>query len=100
VNLPRLHLSPASLLELQLLVEIDRLRLAGGVTLDDVAADSRWRLDEPAAARWFAAACALSWTRDPFDRLIVAHARTRGWRLATADALLLRRLPPADVLAL
>ncbi len=34
----------------------------------------------------------LSWTRDPFDRLLVAHARLRGWRFATADAALLKRL--------
>jgi len=29
---------------------------------------------------------------DPFDRLLVAHARLRRWRLVTADARLLGRL--------
>jgi len=43
---------------------------------------------------------ALSWTRDPFDRLLVAHARLRGWRLATADTTLLAHLPDRERLAL
>jgi PIN domain nuclease of toxin-antitoxin system len=35
-------------------------------------------------------------TRDPFDRLLVAHARLRGWRLATADNQLVKRLGPSE----
>lgn len=66
----------------------------------DLASDDRWRLDEPPAGRWFAAACDLGWTRDPFDRLLAAHARLRGWKLATADDVLLERLAPSDVVAL
>ena len=31
-------------------------------------------------------------TRDPFERLLVAHARLRGWRLATSDGPLLAHL--------
>jgi PIN domain nuclease of toxin-antitoxin system len=42
----------------------------------------------------------LSWTRDPFDRLLAAHARLRGWKLATADTLLLERLAPSELLPL
>ena len=55
-------------------------------------------LDDPPAAAWFARALDLGWTRDPFDRLIVAHARLRGWRLATADTGLLERLSEAEPL--
>lgn len=99
-KLPRLHLSPATVLELQFLAETGRVRLAPGRTIDDVAADPRCILDEPSASRWFALACELSWTRDPFDRLIAAHAKMRRWKLATADDHLLARLPPSDVLAL
>lgn len=96
----RLHISPATLLEIQFLVEIGKLRFAKGITSATVAEDLRWRLDEPPAAKWFLAAGELSWTRDPFDRLLAAHAALRGWRLATADDVLLERLPEADVLAL
>lgn len=98
--LARLRLSPTSVLELQFLVEAGKVRLAGDRTTASLIEDPRWRLDEPPAAKWFAAATELTWTRDPFDRLLAAHARVRGWKLATADHVLLERLPPSDVLAL
>ena len=91
----RLYVSPATLLELQFLIEIGRIRLRGG-TLERLANDDRWLVDDPPAAAWFNQAHDLSWTRDPFDRLLVAHARLRGWRFATADTALLKRFKPAD----
>ena len=96
----RLRVSPASLLELQLLIEVGRLTLAEGRSLNEVIADPRWQLDEPRSGAWFAQAAEVGWTRDPFDRLIVAHARVRGWTLATGDAALLDRLPPSERLPL
>ena len=96
----RLHISPASLLELQFLVETGRLRFKDAASVEAVAADARWHLDEPPAGRWFTAACELGWTRDPFDRLIAAHARVRRWKLATADEHLIEQLPPSAILAL
>jgi PIN domain nuclease of toxin-antitoxin system len=56
-------------------------------------------LDDPASATWFGKAFDLSWTRDPFDRLIVAHARLRGWRLATGDEQLVAQLADGERLA-
>ena len=38
--------------------------------------------------------------RDPFDRLLVAHAALRGWRLATGDGDLIERLGPQGSMAL
>lgn len=99
-RVPRLHLSPVSVLEIQFLAEEGRLRLAAGRSAVMLSGDRRWILDDPPAARWFAAACEFTWTRDPFDRLLAAHARVRGWKLATADDLLIERLPPGDVLPL
>jgi PIN domain nuclease of toxin-antitoxin system len=95
----RLYLSPATLLELQFLLEIGRIRLRGA-TLESVAADDRWMLDDPSAGSWFMKAIEIGWTHDPFDRLLVAHARLRGWKLATADATLLSRLEPRERLEL
>jgi PIN domain nuclease of toxin-antitoxin system len=89
----RLYISPATLLELQFLHESGRVRLPKGDS-QALAVDDRWTLDDPPAATWFAAALDLSWTRDPFDRLIAAHARLRGWRLASGDETLLKRLGP------
>jgi PIN domain nuclease of toxin-antitoxin system len=88
----RLYLSPASLLEVELLREAGRIRLRRGATPATLAHDDRWLLDSPPSAAWFEAAWPLSWAHDPFDRLLVAHAAHRGWRLATADAELLARL--------
>jgi PIN domain nuclease of toxin-antitoxin system len=96
----RLLASPASVLELQFLVEARRLRLRGSSTVEDLAADPQWLVDEPPAGAWFSQAIAVDWTRDPFDRLIVAHALFRNWRLATADAVILERLPRANVMEL
>ena len=89
----RLHISPTSMLELQFLVESGRLLTRSPVS--EVVDDDRWALDEPPAGAWFEAALGLSWTRDPFDRLLVAHARLRRWRLATGDRALIEQLGPA-----
>lgn len=96
----RLYLSPVSLLELKYLEEAGKLRLVQGSTIDDIAADRRWRLDSPASDVLFRAAVDLDWTRDPFDRLIAAHATCRRWRVATGDRAMQAALPSRSVLAL
>jgi PIN domain nuclease of toxin-antitoxin system len=96
----RLYLSPATLLELQVLLESGRMRPLPGVTPAAIAADERWLLDDVPSARWFTAATEVVWTRDPFDRLIVAHARLRGWKLATSDGMLLEHLSPSECVPL
>jgi PIN domain nuclease of toxin-antitoxin system len=96
----RLYISPANLLEVQLLVEVGRVRLHGSTIATGLAESNRWALDDPPAAAWFDRALELAWARDPFDRLLVAHARLRGWRLATADNELIDRLGPGACLPL
>lgn len=96
----RLYVSPVSLLELTFLEEAGKLRLVPGSTIDDVAADRRWQVDSPATDVLFRAAIDHDWTRDPFDRLIAAHAACRRWRLATGDRAMLAALPLRSVLAL
>lgn len=90
----RLFVSPATLLELQMLEETGRLRLRAGI--GGIVESDRWELDDPPAVEWFEQAAGESWTRDPFDRLIVAHARLRRFRLATGDAAILQRLMRAE----
>lgn len=94
-----LYVSPATLLELQFLTEANRIRLTHG-DARALASDDRWLLDDPPAAAWFAEAIELNWTRDPFDRLIAAHAQLRGWRVATGDARLLQALGTRRTVAL
>lgn len=96
----RLVASPVSLLELQLLIEVGRLELAAGVDLAAHISQRGWRLDSPTSQALFEAAIAVGWTRDPFDRLLVAHAHLRRWRLATGDRMLIAGLPAEDVVAL
>ncbi|HVV49589.1 MAG TPA: PIN domain-containing protein [Polyangia bacterium] len=93
----RLYVSPVSLLELRFLEEAGRIRLR----LDaDLFEDPRFAIDDPSALDLFGAAFDLAWTRDPFDRLLAAHAQLRRWRLATADGPLLERLGPSRTLEL
>jgi PIN domain nuclease of toxin-antitoxin system len=94
-----LYISPASLLELQMLNELGRIELTAG-GLEALAEDERWMLDDPPATSWFLRSTDISWTRDPFDRLIVAHARLRGWRLATGDRAVLSHLGARERLEL
>jgi PIN domain nuclease of toxin-antitoxin system len=96
----RLYASPVSLLELQMLVEVGRLRLRPRATVQELFADDRWLVDEPPSNAWFSHSLDLNWTRDPFDRLLVAHARLRGWKLATADAVMLEHLAPSACIEL
>jgi PIN domain nuclease of toxin-antitoxin system len=90
----RLLVSPATLLELQMLDEIGRVRLKNG--LRGVIESDRWEIDEPPAIQWFEHSAEESWTRDPFDRLIVAHARLRRIKLASGDGAILERLRPSE----
>ena len=89
-----LLVSPATLLELQMLDEFGRLRLRRGIR--GIIESERWVLDDPPAIEWFEQATEQTWTRDPFDRLILAHARLRGFRLATGDRAILERVSPSD----
>jgi PIN domain nuclease of toxin-antitoxin system len=80
----RLYVSPATTLELQFLAEAGRIRFRGGATLHQIVHDDRWVLDDPPSSAWFDRAADIAFTRDPFDRLILAHARLRRWRQVIA----------------
>jgi PIN domain nuclease of toxin-antitoxin system len=94
----RLYVSPVSLLELQFLEELGRIRLK--TSLNAVEGDDRFAVDDPSAAALFKAAVGIGWTRDPFDRLIAAHARMRSWRLATSDSRMIEHMPESALLQL
>ncbi len=95
-----LALSPISMLEMQFLEEVGRISLAPGTTVAALADDPRWRPDNPSARARCEAALPIGWTRDPFDRLLVAHAQYRGWPLATGDRRLLAQLGPGATVPL
>lgn len=67
-------ISPVVLLELQYLYEIGRLSEQGPKIFEHAQREFGLQLCERPFAEVASAACAQSWTRDPFDRIIVAQA--------------------------
>ncbi|HEY6895020.1 MAG TPA: PIN domain-containing protein [Rhodanobacteraceae bacterium] len=88
-------ISPAVLLELELLFEIGRLREGARVIAARLAEDLDIRVAGERFADVATEALALGFTRDPFDRLIVAHASLAKAGLVTQDATLRYRYPKA-----
>jgi PIN domain nuclease of toxin-antitoxin system len=89
----QLYFTPFALLEMQFLQEAGRGRFTSPAPMEAVKQDPRWSVDDPPVDGVVARAIELTWTRDPFDRLIAAHALYRGWRLATSDTVMIRNLP-------
>ena len=83
-------MSPMVLLELQYLFEIGRLREQA----ETIAEDLRSRIDLALADVPFTSvarhALSVTWTRDPFDRLIVATAAAERASLLTSDEVIRR----------
>jgi PIN domain nuclease of toxin-antitoxin system len=83
-----LVISPVVVLELQYLWETKRTNEPASVVVDDLASRIGLGLSQapfPAVAR---KAVDLAWTRDPFDRLLVAQAALDGARLVTKDRVI------------
>ncbi len=77
--------SPVSLLEIQYLAEVGRLEVQNPELTDSVLNDPRFIVDEVPLLALIQHAIPLTWTRDPFDRLLVAHSRARRVPLCTVD---------------
>lgn len=77
--------SPVSLLEIQYLAEIGRIEVQNPQFTDALAGDSRFVIDEIPLVPLIRRAIELTWTRDPFDRLIAAHSSVRRLPLCTTD---------------
>jgi PIN domain nuclease of toxin-antitoxin system len=80
-----LAVSPIVALELAYLHEIERLTVGPDVILDALDRQLGLRVDDSPFASVVVAATALTWTRDPFDRLIAAQAAVAAETLVTAD---------------
>ncbi len=84
----RLVVSSVVDLELQYLFEIGRISKGPAAVLSALAAEIGLALDQQPLEKIVRQARELGWTRDPFDRLIVASALLAGGRLITRDALI------------
>ena len=80
-----LLISPMVLLELQYLYERERICVDGPVILNSLKHSIGLEVCNFPFTRIVAEGLQQSWTRDPFDRLIVAHAKARNMLLLTAD---------------
>jgi PIN domain nuclease of toxin-antitoxin system len=86
-----LLVSPAVVLELQYLYETKRVADRAESVVDDLRHRLNVRVCELPFPDVSRRALALSWTRDPFDRLIVAQAALRDAKLITKDRMLRKR---------
>lgn len=86
--------SPMVLLELQYLYEIKRIKLTARDIQTKVEHDLGVRVCELPFSTVAGAALDEQWTRDPFDRLIVANAKANGFApLISADEEVARHYP-------
>ena len=81
--------SPMARLELDYLHEVGRLRVTGAPIVEDLGRRMGLALSPASFGDVVAQAAGLSWTRDPFDRLIVGNAMADGCPLLTADGAIL-----------
>ena len=88
-------ISPAVLLEIEFLHEIGRLRVGAMSISAGLGEDLSIRVASERFADVAIEALSLGFTRDPFDRLIVAHAALTKAALITQDATLRFRYPKA-----
>lgn len=84
-----LVISPMVQLELTFLHEIGRLTVSGAEIVGDLIDRIGLRLSDAPMSAVVHAAASLTWTRDPFDRMIVADAVVAATDLLTKDERIL-----------
>ncbi len=88
-------LSPITLLEVAYLVEAERLSGEAAFVIQALTAGAGFEVDDQPLARVVANAVGATWTRDPFDRLLVGHASLVGAGLVTKDRKIRDHYPAA-----
>lgn len=91
----RLVVSPAVTLELQFLYEIDRVTEPAKHVLDALARSVGLSVCDLPFEHVVHEAVGQTWTRDPFDRLIVGQAAVRLAPLITKDRTIRKHYPHA-----
>jgi PIN domain nuclease of toxin-antitoxin system len=89
------QVSPLVLLELEYLHEVGRARDPAAMMLSALQRSIGLQVADVALIELVQAASRLSWTRDPFDRLIAAHAIVADAPFVTADETIRANLPLA-----
>ena len=91
--------SPVSFLEIQFLAEVGRLSVSNPEFSNMLMNDRRFILDDISLETLVGHALRLAWTRDPFDRLLVAHSLARRIPFCTTDRIIRshHRFLPAEL---
>jgi PIN domain nuclease of toxin-antitoxin system len=91
--------SPVSFLEIQFLAEVGRLSVKNPEFTNKVMNDRRFIVDDIPLETLIRHALWLEWTRDPFDRLLVAHSTARRVAFCTTDRAIRshHRILPAEI---
>lgn len=95
INRNEIQISPIVLLELQYLYEINRVSDKPHIMITDLSNRIGIQVDDQPFDTIINAAMAFFWTRDPFDRIIVANARLNNHILVTKDRTILANYPLA-----
>jgi PIN domain nuclease of toxin-antitoxin system len=90
-----LQISPMVAMELETLFEARKLKPEPQQVLNILEREHALSRSEARFDAIIEAARSFAWTRDPFDRLIVANAITDGVRLITADETILANFKDA-----
>jgi PIN domain nuclease of toxin-antitoxin system len=86
------RISPIVELELAYLYEVGRVSEPASAPLASLRRAIDLRVSDASLEDLTKAAVGLSWTRDPFDRLLAAHALVAGVPFVTADRRILENL--------
>lgn len=95
LNAEELSICPIVLLELEYLYEIDRITVPADRIFADLATEIGLRVAEQSFSVVVRESIRQNWTRDPFDRIISAHAALSGDALATKDLHMRQHCPQA-----
>ncbi len=85
INQNEIYISPIVRLELQYLYEIERITVSGDIILNDLSSRIGLTICGQNFNSIITQALIINWTRDPFDRLIVANALINQNILITKD---------------
>jgi PIN domain nuclease of toxin-antitoxin system len=80
-----ISISPIVLLELEYLYEIGRIKADSSTIVNYLKKKIGLKIDKSNFSKIIKAALKEKWTRDPFDRIIVAHSKFRDAYLVTKD---------------
>jgi len=95
INNQRIGVSPMVLLEMQYLQEIGRVTATPRTIIADLKRRLGLAVEDRSLDTVAEGALSLTWTRDVFDRLIVAQAALDGAELVTSDQLIRKHYPKA-----